>query len=357
MSRNINRVSNERNTKAKKTKAQSKENRDRCNRLLKALQKRSDDFVSDCEKFYDTSDKLVTFYETVDISASTLLIFRNYIIIYVYFWKQYIYLNDGICSFPYQLEECIDSIRTERNHELHELSNYCRLIINLGGTNNFTDTSVEGIYNVYASYGSGDDDLLMHLEATVKDKLAAAGKNITNSVKQVTDKLNKMKVTKKHYGLTPLFTKKIKGNIDIRVNFVYKYDEHELKVGSDLIKNFSIITQEKLRIFNDSIKLARNLLSPNRKIAVLTNKQATTVPPACKCYLVASVLYITSILHPNIVITSLGTASNSVAIELSLDSNLLPPLIAKGEQNTHYLILHTILLYLHSHICSHYLYC
>ena len=138
-------------------------------------------------------------------------------------------------------------------------------------------------------------------------------------------------MTKKHYGLTPLFTKKIKGNIDIRVNFVYKYDEHELKVGSDLIKNFSIIIQEKLRIFNDSIKLARNL-SPNRKIAVLTNKQATTVPPACKCYLVASVLSITSILHPNIVITSLGTASNSVAIELSLDSNLLPPLIAKGEQ-------------------------
>ncbi len=84
------------------------------------------------------------------------------------------------------------------------------MIINLGGTNNFTDTSVEGIYNVYASYGSGDDDLLMHLEATVKDKLAAAGKNITNSVKQVTDKLNKMKVTKKHYGLTPLFTKKNK---------------------------------------------------------------------------------------------------------------------------------------------------
>ena len=209
MSRNNYRVSNERNTKANK-KHQARE---RCNWLLEALQKRSDIFVSDCEKFYVTSDKLVTFYETVGMSASTLLIFKSYIIIYVYFWKQYIYLNDGICSFPYQLDEC-DSIRTERNNQLYELSHYCKLIIDLGGKNNFTDTSVEGIFNVCASYnlhdGDGVDDFVICLESTVKDKLAAAGKNIIDSVKRVTDKLNKMKVTKKHLNLSPVFAKILK---------------------------------------------------------------------------------------------------------------------------------------------------
>jgi len=193
MSRNNIRVSNERKTKANKTKAQSKEVKDRCKDrckdLLTALTKRSNPFVTDCEKFSEASNKFVIYCEgcngRADMSASILNIFVSYITIYVYFWKQYIYLNDGICSFQYQLEESLDKIITVRNTMKHEASALIQMNIEAGGQDNFTDTSVEGIYNFYASNNLHDDDFLMVFESTVKDKLQAEGKNITNSVKRV----------------------------------------------------------------------------------------------------------------------------------------------------------------------------
>jgi hypothetical protein len=91
MSRNNIRVSNERKTKANKTKAQSKE------------AKRSNLFVTDCEKFSEASNKFEIYCEgcngRADMSASILNIFVSYITIYVYFWKQYIYLNDVYAHF------------------------------------------------------------------------------------------------------------------------------------------------------------------------------------------------------------------------------------------------------------------
>ena len=153
-----------------------------------------------------------------------------------------------------------------------------------------TDTSLEGIYNFYASKKLNDDDFLTILEATVKVDLQEAEKAITTSVEKVTENLNMMRVTKKHLLLVPRF------KTPASVNFEYHYEECYqkksdvktiiLKRGGSQISGFSV-TLEKLLAFNDSVTMSR-CQSTKGKVVVLTNQQsmhtsrANTVSPACK---------------------------------------------------------------------------
>ena len=143
--------------------------------------------MKECKEFCDASNNFVTYCNGYkgradNMSESILKIFVSYITIYVYFWKQYIYLNDGICSFQYQLDESLDKIITVRDSTLHEATAIIVMFINEGGQNNLTDTSLEGIYNFLASNdlnSMSDNDFLATLETTVKDPLQEAGQAIT----------------------------------------------------------------------------------------------------------------------------------------------------------------------------------
>jgi hypothetical protein len=274
MSRNNRIVSTDRTKKVKKTKDESRLARVRCKKLLKALQERSTRFVNECEKFSDASNNFVTYCNrhigTADMNKSVLKIFVSYIIIYVYYWKEYFYLNYGICSFQYQLEQSLDKIITVRDTTLHEVASYIDLFIREGGQNKLTDTSLEGIYNFYASNDLTDDDLLTILEGTLKLQLQQAEQAITESVKKVADNLNKMKVTKKHQNLVPIISSST-------INFEYRYEVNNtertivLRKGGKQISSFSD-NLESLRAFNDSVTMSRDQ-STRGKVAV---------PPACK---------------------------------------------------------------------------
>jgi hypothetical protein len=85
-----------------------------------------------------------------------------------------------------------------------------------------------------------------------------------------------------------------RGNSAVKVNFQYEYEYYKvketkrvLKKGGELISSFSI-TLDKLRIFNDSLTMAKHLSTSNKNS-----------------------------------FTSLATASNAVARGLSVDSNVL----------------------------------
>ena len=274
MSRSIRTVSNDRTKKEKKTVA-----RERCKKLLTALQERSKKFVKECKEFCDASNNFVTYCNGYKgradhMSESILKIFASYITIYVYFWKQYIYLNDGICSFQYQLDESLDKIITVRDSTLHEATTIITMFINVGGQNNLTDTSLEGIYNFLASNNlnsMSDNDFLATLETTVKDPLQEAGQAITKSVKKVTDNLIKMRVTKKHHDLVPKYS-------NSTINFEYHYEENAqkrtiiLRKGGKHISSFSD-NLERLRDFNDSVLTNQQSMHSSR---------ANTVSPACK---------------------------------------------------------------------------
>jgi hypothetical protein len=117
----------------------------------------------------------------------------------------------------HQLEQSLDKIITIRDTTLHEVASYIDLFIREGGQNKLTDTSLEGIYNFYASNDLTDDDLLTILEGTLKLQLQQAEQAITESVKKVADNLNKMKVTKKHQNLVPIISSST-------INFEYRYE-------------------------------------------------------------------------------------------------------------------------------------
>jgi len=270
---------NDRKTKNKKAKVQSKEEI-RCMELLKALQERSDFFMKGCKKFSDTSNKFVVYCkECQETAQSTLSLFETFITIYVYYWKQYIYLYYGICSFQYQLEESLDNKRTVRDTTKHEVAPYIEMFIRVGGQNKLTDTSLEGIFNFFASNDLNDEDFLMTLEATVKVHLQEAENYITDSVKRVTDYLYKLGVTKNHKHLVPIIR-------NASINFEYHYEECYQKVKAVILKKGGITissfsdTLERLQAFNDSVTVPRNQ-STRGKVAVLTTRPKT-VPPTSK---------------------------------------------------------------------------
>jgi len=315
MSRNKRILSNDRTTKAKKNKVVSIE-AIRCEKLLQILRDRSSRFLIDCKKFSDASNNFVTYctgYKgKTDMYESILKIFESYITVYVYFWKQYIYLNYGICSFQYQFQESLDKIITVRNTLKHETSAYIDMFIREGGQNYLTDASLEGIYNFYASNKLKDDDFLTILEATVKVDLQEAEKAITTSVEKVTENLNMMRVTKKHLLLVPRF------KTPASVNFEYHYEECYqkksdvktiiLKKGGSQISGFSV-TLERLLAFNDSVTMSR-----------------------CQCKYYVVVVYLNSLLLITYILTSVATASTAAALKVTADRNILVPVVPEGKQ-------------------------
>ena len=239
------------------------------------------------------------------------------------------------------------------------------MFIREGGQNYLTDTSLEGIYNFYASKKLNDDDFLTILEATVKVDLQEAEKAITTSVEKVTENLNMMRVTKKHLLLVPRF------KTPASVNFEYHYEECYqkksdvktiiLKKGGSQISGFSV-TLEKLLAFNDSVTMSR-CQSTKGKVVVLTNQQsmhtstAKTVPLisaattanadgltgavasndavvgdsfACKYYVV--VVYLTSLLLITYILTTVATVSSAAALKATADRNILVPVVPEGKQ-------------------------
>jgi hypothetical protein len=136
------------------------------------------------------------------------------------------------------------------------------MFIKVGGQNNLTDTSLEGIYNFFAINNltkMSDQDFLGILETTVKDQ---AGQTLTKSVKKVTDTLIKMRITKKHQDLVPIYSSSTI-NFEYHYEDIYQKREIILRKGGKQISSFSV-NLERLRAFNDSVT------------------RANTVPPACK---------------------------------------------------------------------------
>ena len=119
----------------------------------------------------------------------------------------------------------------------------------------------------------------MTLVATVKGDLQEVEKAISDSVKMVTDSLNKMRVMKRHINLVPIVK-------NASINFEYHYEECYqkesdieaviLKKGGITISSFSD-TLERLQAFNDSVTMSRNK-STRGKVAVLTTRPKTVHP-------------------------------------------------------------------------------
>jgi hypothetical protein len=117
--------------------------------------------------------------------------FELFLLLYGQLWKNYLFLQEGICFYEYQ--ENMNDSTTTRNEKYRELSESTKRMLELGGK--LTDVSVDGIYNFYKCNRINDDhDSLMLFEGSTVHRLEENGLSIKKSVGALAEQLRKHKI-------------------------------------------------------------------------------------------------------------------------------------------------------------------